>query len=87
MHTETDFFQSISFPAIAELGLRVNKLGKTSVRYEAALFEKGKEDVRAVGGFIHVVVDRETGRPAVNGINTQLRDGLEKLLVKDNAKL
>lgn len=82
-----DFFQSISFPAIAELGLRVNKLGKTSVTYEAALFERGVEDVKAVGGFIHVVVDRATGRPAANGMNHGLREGLEKILVKETTKL
>lgn len=80
-HTHNDYFGSISYPAIAELALRVNQLGSSSVTYEIALFEKGLEDVRAVGEFVHVFVDRETGRPNANGMNSTLRQGLEKLLV------
>lgn len=87
VHTNTDFFKSIAFPAIAELGLRINKLGKTSVTYEAALFEKGVEEVKAVGSFIHVVVDRDSGRPAANGMNDKLREGLGKILAQEPPKL
>ncbi|KAH9885168.1 HotDog domain-containing protein [Xylariomycetidae sp. FL2044] len=87
-HTHTDYFAAISYPKVAELCLRVNKLSKSSVVYEAALFEKGVEHVKAVGEFVHVFVDRATQRPNVNGMNTQLRQGLEKLLVGgDSSKL
>lgn len=51
VHSHTDYFESISFPAVAELGLRVNKLGKSSVTYEIGLFEQGAEKVRSVGEF------------------------------------
>ena len=81
VHSHGDFFGSIAFPAVADLGLRVNKLGKSSVTYEIALFERGIEDVKSVGEFIHVFVDRETGRPAVNGMSSSLKQGLQKLLV------
>ncbi|TVY84325.1 hypothetical protein LSUE1_G000985 [Lachnellula suecica] len=82
VHSHGDFFGSIAFPAIADLGLRVNKLGKSSVTYEIGLFERGGgEDVKAVGEMIHVFVDRETGRPAANGMDTNLKEGLQKLLV------
>ncbi|KAI1502607.1 HotDog domain-containing protein [Biscogniauxia marginata] len=80
-HTHCDYFSAISYPKIAELCLRVNKLSKSSVVYEVALFEKDVEQVKAVGEFIHVFVDRATQRPNVNGMNSQLRQGLEKLLV------
>jgi acyl-CoA thioester hydrolase len=82
-HTHSDYFSAISFPKVAELCLRVNKLGKSSVTYEVGLFEKGVEGVKAVGEFVHVFVDRATLRPNANGMNSQLRTGLEKLLVKD----
>jgi acyl-CoA thioester hydrolase len=87
VHSHGDFFGSIAFPAVAELGLRVNKLGKSSVTYEVALFEKGVEEVRSVGELIHVFVDRETGRPAAAGMIDELRKGLEKLLVRETSKL
>ena len=79
--TSCDYFSSISYPKVAELCLRVNKLGKSSVVYEIALFEKDVEQVKAVGEFVHVFVDRATQRPNANGMNTQLRQGLEKLYV------
>ncbi|KAH8596450.1 thioesterase superfamily protein-like protein [Bisporella sp. PMI_857] len=81
VHSHGDFFGSIAFPATAELALRVNKLGKSSVTYEIALFERGVEEVKSVGEFVHVFVDRKTGRPAAAGMNGELKTGLQKLLV------
>ena len=87
VHSHSDFFGSIAFPAVAELALRVNKLGRSSVTYEIALFEKGIEGVKSVGEFVHVFVDRETGRPATRGMNDSLKKGLEKILVRKASKL
>lgn len=102
VHSHIDFFGSIAFPAVAQLGLRVSKLGTTpsetvkethsyvvgnsSVTYEIALFEKGVEEVKSVGETVHVFVDRESGRPAAKGMNDRLKSGLEKLVV-ENSKL
>ncbi|KAI0451673.1 HotDog domain-containing protein [Xylaria acuta] len=83
-HTHCDYFSAISYPKVAELCLRVNKLGKSSVVYEVALFEKDVEQVKAVGEFVHVFVDRATQRPNANGMDSQLRHGLEKLLVAES---
>jgi acyl-CoA thioester hydrolase len=81
VHSHADFFGSIAFPAVADLALRVNKLGKSSVTYEIALFQRGVEEVKSVGEIIHVFVDRETGRPAANGMNDGLKEGLSRILV------
>jgi acyl-CoA thioester hydrolase len=83
VHTHTDYFASIAYPAVAELTLRVNKLGRSSVTYEMALFEKGVDEVKAVGEFVQVYVDRESGRPLKAGMADTLRRELEKLLVVD----
>lgn len=83
VHSHGDFFGSVSFPAVVELGLRVNKLGRTSVTYEIGLFERGVEVVKAVGEFVHVFVERETGRPSKQGMHPRLREGLEMILVAD----
>ena len=80
-HAHTDYFASIAYPAVAEAGLRVARLGRASVTYEVALFEKGAEKVCAVGEFVHVFVDRETGRARAGGMTEEMRRGLEKIRV------
>ena len=72
---------------VLNLGLRVNKLGKSSVSYEVGVFEQGAEDVRAVGGFTHVFVDRTKNRPAPNGMSAVMRSGLEILTKVSISKL
>lgn len=79
VHSHNDYFGPISFPAVAELALRVNHLGKSSVRYEIALFEKGIDNVKAVGEFVQVFVDRATGRPSEAGMSDSLREGLSSI--------
>ena len=67
--------------------MRVNKLGKSSATYEVGVFERGAEDVRAVGGFTHVFVGRKENRPAAGGMSAETRNGLDKILVRDVPKL
>ncbi|EFY96774.1 4-hydroxybenzoyl-CoA thioesterase (4HBT) [Metarhizium robertsii] len=78
-HTSTNFYSSIAYPAVAEVGVRVAKLGNSSVTFELAVFEKGVEGVKAVCDFVHVFVERSTGRPSKTGMAPELRRGLEKL--------
>lgn len=81
VHSKADFLASIAYPSVAEAGVRVTKLGKSSVTYEVALFERGVEGVKAVGEFVHVFVERATGRPAKTGMTDDLRKGLERIYV------
>ncbi|KAM4065887.1 thioesterase-like superfamily protein [Hirsutella rhossiliensis] len=79
-HTRTDYFRPIAYPAVADVALRVARLGRSSVTYELALFERGADDgPRAVCDFVHVFVDRKTGRPAPGGMTLELRRGLERI--------
>src|SRR5881392_671378 len=66
-----DYFSPISFPDVLDLGLRVAKLGTSSVMYEVGVFRRGEEDVKAVGGFTHVFVERERMRPATGGVGME----------------
>lgn len=77
----TEFFSSIAFPAVAELGLRVNHLGKSSVTYEVAVFEQGVDEVKAVATCVHVFVERSSGKPSQDGMTSNLRQALERLYV------
>ena len=76
-----NYFSHIAFPETLTGGLRVNKLGNSSVEYGLAIFKEGSDDAVAEGHFVHVFVDRETDRSVA--IPKQLRDALERLLVAE----
>jgi len=82
-----DYFGSVAYPAVVDLGLRIVKLGKSSVLYEVGIFEQGHEQVRAVGGFIHVFVLQDGRRPAKDGMAKKMREELAKILSTEAAKL
>ena len=67
----------ISFPGDVELGLRVGKLGTSSVRYELGVFANGEDAATAEGWFVHVFVDRNTRRSTP--LPEQLRAALSAL--------
>jgi acyl-CoA thioester hydrolase len=75
------------FPATVDLALRVNKLGKSSVTYEIGVFERGFEEPRAVGEFVHVFVERASMKPGPTGMTQDVRTGLAALLVDSKSKL
>jgi acyl-CoA thioester hydrolase len=75
------FLDSLAFPDAVDAGLRVAKLGNSSVRYEIGLFREGSVQPAAEGWFVHVFVDREQRRPLA--ISGPLRAALERLLVKE----
>ncbi len=72
------FHKSFAYPETIDGGLRVGRLGTSSVRYEIGLFGQGEDDARAEGHFIHVFVDRTTQRP--KPIPAEIRAALEKIL-------
>ena len=59
-----EFHAPLAFPETVVAGLRVGRLGQSSVRYEIGLFREGSPDPAATGWFVHVFVDRDTRRPA-----------------------
>ncbi|HEY6795506.1 MAG TPA: thioesterase family protein [Kineosporiaceae bacterium] len=75
--TRCSYFSELSFPVVVESGLRVAKVGTSSVRYEVGLFEAGAALTAAAGYFVHVYVDRVTRRPTA--LPAQLREALDPL--------
>ena len=63
VETRCLFHRPLSFPQIIDAGLRVTKLGKSSVIYDIGLFERGVDAPAATGYFAHVWVERATRRP------------------------
>jgi acyl-CoA thioester hydrolase len=79
IETHCQFQKPIRFPQMVEAGLRVAKLGNTSVRYEIGIFIEGEEACAAHGHFVHVFVSRPDNRPTP--IPSKIRQALERLLV------
>ncbi|KAA0180223.1 acyl-CoA thioesterase [Cupriavidus cauae] len=79
IETQCNYFASLSFPETVVAGLRVARLGNSSVRYEVGLFREGDDSAAAQGHFVHVYVDRQTRRPVA--LPEPLRKALEPLLV------
>jgi acyl-CoA thioester hydrolase len=61
--TMCSYFRSIGFPSKINVGLRVGHLGSSSIRYEIGLFKDDDDEASAQGHFVHVCVERESGRP------------------------
>ncbi|MCW3149334.1 acyl-CoA thioesterase [Stutzerimonas stutzeri] len=72
-----DYFASIAYPDVIEVGVRVARLGSSSVQYELAVFREGEHEACAAGRFVHVFVERASNRPTP--IPTRLRAALQAL--------
>ncbi|WP_394561085.1 acyl-CoA thioesterase [Aquipseudomonas alcaligenes] len=81
VETNCGYFSSIAFPDLVRAGLRVTRLGTSSVRYEVGLFANDNGEASAQGHFIHVYVDRETRRPVP--LPEPLRRALETIEVAE----
>ena len=57
------YHSSVAFPDRITVGLRVANLGKSSVRYELAVFRNDDDVAAAEGTFVHVFVQRGAQRP------------------------
>lgn len=77
VETRCSYFSELAFPQQAEAGLRVGRIGSSSVRYEIGLFAAGAPQASAQGHFIHVYVDRATRKPAP--LTAALRSALERI--------
>ena len=73
------YFRSIAYPEAIDAGIRVGRLGKSSVRYEVGLFGAEEQQARAEGHLVHVFVDRATNSPVP--IPAGIRTALERLVV------
>jgi acyl-CoA thioester hydrolase len=79
VETMCKFNKPIAYPEPIDAGLRVGKIGNSSVRFEIGIFRKGDEEAAASGHFIHVFVDRETNAPVP--VPDSIRAALEPIQV------
>lgn len=76
VETGCRYFRPLAFPEPVTVGMRVEKLGTSSIRYGLGVF--GAEGAAAATGhFVHVAVNRASGRPVA--IPAPLRLALTQL--------
>jgi len=80
VETMCKFRKSLTFPETIDVGLRVAKLGTSSVKYEIGIFRRDDDEPAAIGHFVHVWVDRATQRPVP--IPPRIRAALEPLVAE-----
>jgi len=78
VETGCQYFAPITFPDIVTAGLRVARIGTSSVRYEIGIFRNDEPVASAQGCFTHVYVDRTTRRSTP--LSAHLRAAVERIL-------
>ena len=75
-----EYLAPIAFPEKIEVGLRIDRLGNSSVQYGLGIFKDKEPQACAFGHFIHVFVDRQSNKPV--RIPDFMRKSMEKIEVK-----
>lgn len=57
------YHASAAYPDVIHAGVRVGRVGGSSIRYEVGLFRNDEDTAAAEGFFVHVMVARDTMRP------------------------
>jgi acyl-CoA thioester hydrolase len=79
VQTQCSYFSELAFPQRVDAGLRVAHAGRSSVRYELALFGALADTASAQGHFVHVYIDRASRRPVP--LPAPLRAAVERLFL------
>jgi acyl-CoA thioester hydrolase len=79
VESNCSFFASLGFPDQAEVGVTVEALGRSSVRYLLGVFKAGAETAAAQGRYTHVYVERASQRPTpIPERHRRLMEGLRR---------
>ncbi|WP_150523444.1 acyl-CoA thioesterase [Roseibium sediminis] len=78
VETGCHYFEELKFPEIIDAGLKIEKIGSSSVIYSIGLFREGANTTAALGRFVHVLVDRKERKPVT--ICGPMQDKLSELL-------
>lgn len=71
------YTKPLAYPDALEAGMRVDRLGTSSVQYGIAIFRRGEKEAAAWGQFTHVFVDRDSNKPVP--IPSGIREALAKI--------
>lgn len=74
------YFAEVGYPAPVDLGIVVDKVGRSSVVYRVGLFQGDADVAAAEGRFVHVYVDNTDPARPVTPIPDVVRAAVEPLL-------
>ena len=77
IESKCTYLKEFSYPDVAQAGLKLQRLGNTSVAYDIGLFHVGDDDAAALGYLVHVYVDTQTRQPV--RVPDTVRAGIEAL--------
>ena len=72
-----EYHAPITYPESVEAGVRVDRMGNSSVQYGIAIFKEGQQKAAAHGHFVHVFVERAENKSVP--IPENLRIALQRL--------
>jgi acyl-CoA thioester hydrolase len=70
------FFRELEYPRRLEVAVRVERLGRSSISYALGLFDAERDDLAALGHWVHVYIDRTSRSPVP--IPAAVRELLER---------
>tara|TARA_B100001996_G_scaffold167595_1_gene127751 strand:+ start:160 stop:594 length:435 start_codon:yes stop_codon:yes gene_type:complete len=76
--TGCSYYEEISFPDEVTAGLKIKRLGNSSVQYDIGLFKNENNTISARGHFVHVLINTSNGKPLT--IPSDIKKALEKFL-------
>ena len=71
VNSTCNYHSAVSYPEKIDVGIRVEHSGNSSVRYGISVFRAGENIPSASGSFVHVFVNRLTGKPVPIPQNTR----------------
>jgi len=80
VRSECDYLAPVAYPEPLDVGLRVEQIGNSSVRYGLAIFAGADDAARAAGAVVHVFVDRATSKPV--SVPEPIRRALAEIAVE-----
>jgi acyl-CoA thioester hydrolase len=80
VETMCQYKKSLAFPESVDVGLRVAKIGNSSVRFEIGIFKQGDDEPAAFGHFVHVFVARAEQKAVA--IPERIRSSLKRISAK-----
>lgn len=81
VETGCRYARPLAYPQAVEIGLAVESLGRSSVRYVLGIFGEGEREAAAEGFLVHVYVSRGDRQPVA--IPGEWRKRLEEIKLSD----
>jgi len=74
-----EYHDAVRYPDELECGLRISRIGNSSVRYELGIFKQQNETLSASGFIVDVFVDAQSEKPVT--VPDEFRQAMESLVI------